>query len=250
MTDAKRSGSAGAPQKERTGRLKRVAVAMALLVIAYLVTAYVILPAAWDRYAHHHPSFDDNPRLTKTSDGHPGDPLNMALIGTEKQVNEAFQAAKWFAADSLGVKSDLEIAEATVLKRSYDKAPVSKLYLFGRSEDLAFEKPVGKDPRKRNHVRFWRTEKVDTDGRTIWIGSASYDERVGVSHTTGQITHHIAPDVDTERDRVLTDLQQANCLKDRYEVPGYHTVLEGKNGGGDRWYTDGALGVGVIATDR
>ena len=33
-------------------------------------------------------------------------------------------------------------------------------------------------------------------------GGATFDERVGLSHTTGQITHHIAPDVDTERDHL------------------------------------------------
>jgi hypothetical protein len=52
------------------------------------------------------------------------------------------RAAGWFPADPLGLASDLKIAADTVLKRPYDQAPVSGLYLFGRKEDLAFEKPV------------------------------------------------------------------------------------------------------------
>jgi hypothetical protein len=36
--------------------------------------------------------------------------------------------------------------------------------------------------------------------RPIWVGSAVFDERVGLSRTTGQITHVTAPDVDAERD--------------------------------------------------
>src|SRR5262249_4774795 len=39
------------------------------------------------------------------------------------------------------------MAEAAVLKRKYEDAPVSNLYLFGRKEDLAFEQPVGDNPR-------------------------------------------------------------------------------------------------------
>jgi hypothetical protein len=156
------------------------------------------------------------------------------------------QAAKWDAAAALGLRSDLKIAADTVLSRSDDEAPVSNLYLFGRKEDLAFEQPVGDSPRKRNHVRFWRTPQANSDGRPIWIGSATYDERVGLSHTTGQITHRIAPDVDAERDHLFADLKQTGELSEVYDVDHFHTVLEGRNGGGDVWRTDGRLMVGVI----
>jgi hypothetical protein len=112
---------------------------------------------------------------------------------------------------------------------------------------LAFEQPVGDNPRKRHHVRFWDIGKKDDDGRPIWIGSASYDERVGLSHTTGQITHHIAPDVDTERDHLFSNLKRTGQLADEYTVDDFHKQLEGRNGGGDPWHTDGRLFVGVIS---
>jgi hypothetical protein len=81
----------------------------------------------------------------------------------------------------------------------------------------------------------------------MWIGSASYDERVGLSHTTGQITHHIAPDVDTERDHLFMNLQQTGMLSQLFKMPGFHKVLSGTNGGGDPWSSDGALWAGIIA---
>jgi hypothetical protein len=213
----------------------------------YLIAAYLVIPALTGEYYRHHPSFDDNPRITHTSDGHPGDPINVSLIGTQAQIDAIMQAAKWYPAAALGLKSDLKIAADTVLSRPDDEAPVSKLFLFGRKEDLAFEQPVGNNPRQRHHVRFWNTGNNADDGRPIWIGSASYDERVGLSHTTGQITHHIAADVDAERDHLLANLQQTGQLAEEYAVDGYHQQLEGRNGGGDRWYTDGKLMVGVIA---
>jgi hypothetical protein len=216
----------------------------------YFAIAYLVVPALTSRHYRHHPSFDDNPRITKTGDGHPGDPLNVSLIGTQQQVDRIMKAAKWFPAAALGLKSDLKIAEDTLLSRPDVEAPVSNLFLFGRKEDLAFEQPVGDNPRQRNHVRFWKTDEENEDGRPIWIGSASYDERVGLSHTTGQITHHIAADVDKERDHLFDNLKQTGELSEEYFVDGFHKELEGRNGGGDRWYTDGRLLVGVIENDN
>ncbi len=147
----------------------------------------------------------------------------------------------------MGLRSDLAIAADTVLRRSYEKAPVSNLYLFGRKEDLAFEQPVGNDPSRRHHVRFWRTSDDDPSGRPVWVGSVTYDERVGFSHTTGQITHHIAPEVDAERDRLFEQLSETGRLAEAGVVEDFHKVLEGHNGGGDPWRTDGRLAVGSIS---
>jgi hypothetical protein len=234
------------PAKQRS-RARQVARLIIALLLSYLMVAYLVIPFLTERYFHRHPSLDDIPGITQTGDGHPGDPLNVALIGTEAEVKRILLAAGWRPADPLGLRSDLEIAEATVLRRAYADAPVSNLYLFGRKEDLAFEQPVGNDPRKRNHVRFWRSEKTDPDGRPMWMGSATYDERVGLSHTTGQITHHIASDVDDERDHLFQDLKATGELSETYAVDDFHKIREGRNGGGDPWHTDGRLFVGVIA---
>jgi hypothetical protein len=215
--------------------------------VAYTAVAYLIIPAGWKRYTRRHPALEDLPGITHTASGIPGDPLNVALVGTKTEVMKIMVAAKWYPADPLTLRSCLEIATASVLKHPYDDAPVSNLYLWGRKEDLAFEMPVGDDPRQRHHVRFWRSEKVDEDGRPLWVGSATYDKRVGLSHTTGQITHHIAADVDTERDHLFSDLEKTGDLAAKYVVEGFHKTLSGKNGGGDPWHTDGNLYVGVIA---
>lgn len=216
------------------------------VVVLYLAAAYVVIPLAWERYARRHASFDDDPRITLTGDSHPGDPLNVALVGTQAQVKAAILGAGWYPSAALGVRSDLKIASDSLLSRPDDEAPVSSLYLFGRKEDLAFEQPVGDSPRQRHHVRFWKVDRLDSDGRPLWIGSASYDQGVGLSHTTGQITHHISPDVDLERDHVIGSIDATGALLSNYFVDGYHKVCDGHNGGGDPWHTDGRLHVGVI----
>jgi hypothetical protein len=227
-------------------RFRRTSMVLLAVLILYVIGAYILVPALWIGYAHRHPAFDDVPRLTLTGDDHPGGPINVALIGTESQLKRIMLAAKWYPADPLTLRSCLEIAEATVLKRPYDDAPVSSLYLWGRKEDLAFEQPVGTDPRKRHHVRFWRSPRAAPDGRPIWVGAAIFDERVGLSHTTGQITHRTAPDVDAERDYLFHDLEQTGDLSEFYVVDGFHKTLKGVNGGGDPWHTDGKLYAGVI----
>lgn len=236
---------AGSPTPRSLRR--RVAMLLALMLGLYFLLAYAILPFAWLRYSRRHPSLDDLPGITHTAAGVPGDPLNVGLIGTAADVKRIMSAAKWDLADALGLRSDLKIAADTVLDRSYDDAPVSRLYWDGRQEDLAFEQPVGDNPQHRHHVRFWCTKKLDPDGRPLWLGSATYDQSVGLSHTTGQITHHIAADVDAERDHVFATIEATQELTESYRVPGFHQIREGRNGGGDPWYTDGDLRVGVVA---
>jgi hypothetical protein len=216
-------------------------------LILYLVTAYVFLPLGWRRYEKRHPALLDAPRVTHTGTGIPGDPINIALVASDDDLHRALLATGWFPADPVTLESSLRIAADTVLQRSYDDAPVSSLYLFDRKQDFAFEQPVGDDPRRRHHVRFWRSEKNDDQGRPAFFGAATFDMKVGLSHTTGEVTHHIAPDVDAERDKLIADLQHAGRLADVYWIDHFQPQHDGKNGGGDPWHTDGRLAVGVVS---
>jgi len=211
----------------------------------YLVAAYLVVPRIWRRAVEHHPDLSGGPRVTQTANGIHGDPVNLALVGSEPELVRAMIAAKWYAADPITLHSSLRIAVDSVVRRPDEEAPVSDLFLFGRKQDLAFEQPVGNSPRQRHHVRFWRWDRA-VESRPVWFGAATFDERVGLSHTTGQITHHIGPDVDAERGRILSEVQEAGQAQEVYYMDAFHQELQGKNGGGDPWHTDGRLGVVVI----
>jgi hypothetical protein len=118
------------------------------------------------------------------------------------------------------------------------RSALSKRRTKGRS---GFWEPVGSSLKERHHVRFWRMAKTDGD-RPAWIGSAAYDIGVELSRTTGQVTHHISPNLDAERNLLVTDLTKAIPDQVRW-VDGFHEELQGRNGGGDRWRTDGRLAV-------
>jgi hypothetical protein len=191
-------------------------------------------------------AFEGWPRVTHTHTGLPGDPLNIALAATRGQLIEAMAKAGWLPAAPTTLRSSLRIAADTVFRRPYPTAPVSNLYLWRRKEDLAFEQSVGQDPRSRHHVRFWMSGEVAEDGRPLWIGSATLDTRVELSHRTGLVTHRIGPAVDLERDKLLGDLRRAGEVERLDWIDKFQKKLEGRNGGGDPYHTDGRLAVGVL----
>src|SRR5262245_23844523 len=65
---------------------KRLALLALGLLLVYLAAAYLLMPALWKRYEHRHPSLEHMPGITYTGNGIPGDPLNVALIGTKAEV--------------------------------------------------------------------------------------------------------------------------------------------------------------------
>ena len=230
-------------------RQRRLAVrclrSLGVFLVFWLVLAYLILPSWWRRTTRG-TAVADAPRFTRTKDGVPGDPLNLAVVATEEELVRAMDRAGWCPADKVTLRTSARIVVASLFHRSYETAPVSDLFLFGRRQDLAFQQPVGHDPRKRHHVRFWQSADVDESGRPVWLGAATYDAKIGISHTTGQITHHIAPDIDTERDHVLADLGKAGLLAEVEWQDGFHVRRVGHNGGGDRYYTDRRLAIAVL----
>jgi hypothetical protein len=210
--------------------------------MVYGIIAYFGIPQLQRAKVRRHPDLEAGENLTKTGTGIPGDPLNIALVGSGEDVVKALLAAGWKPATPLSFASSLRIAVDTVIDRPDPDAPVSSLYLYGRKEDLAFEKPIGNSPRERHHVRFWQSPETSNE-RPLWMGSATHDVGVELSHTTGQVTHHIAPQVDEERDLLLAELTAAKRVLDVRWVDRYQTVLQGRNGGGDPWHTDGRLPV-------
>src|SRR5690625_873320 len=79
---------------------------------------------------------------TRTSDGLLGDPVNLAVDGTARQIHEAMSACGWVLADDITIRSSWGIIVSSVLRRSYPAAPVSTLTLFGRRQCLAYQKEV------------------------------------------------------------------------------------------------------------
>ncbi|HET8853148.1 MAG TPA: LssY C-terminal domain-containing protein, partial [Ktedonobacteraceae bacterium] len=168
-----------------------------------------------------------------------GDPLNLVFIGSKDQITHSFQQAGWLIPDPITLQTSEKIAVASLAHRSYPTAPVSNLYVFGRVQDLAFEKPTT-DVQYRGHIRLWKTGAL-INGQSVWVGAASYDSGIELSGTNHLPTHHIAPTVDLERNAVGADLEKTGLVKEESYGAFTPPIVYARNGGGDYYEIDGDM---------
>jgi LssY-like putative type I secretion system component LssY len=229
------------------------------VALTYGVAAYMILPRAVRMglkilQRKHVPSF------TTTGDGLPGDPVNLALIGTFDELRSAFATVGWSEADALGLASSWRMVRAFVFKSPYPTAPFSTLYLFGRGQDIGFQKPIDNSPRQRHHVRFWamsltqgeetigtasfwlNTDQPPADARVLWIGAGTKDTGLSLTQLTFQITHATDTDTNAERDYIIGELSNGRVIEN---ATSYHSgqPIERVN----RYVTDGEMTLANLA---
>ena len=195
------------------------------------------------------------PRFTVTGDGLPGDPVNMVLVGTLQQLKAAFAAAGWVEADKLGLASSWRMVRAFVFNSPYPTAPFSTLYLFGRGQDIGFQKAIDNSPRKRHHIRFWasstrseaamdtagfwlNTDRPPDEPRLLWVGAGTKDTGFSLTQLTFQITHATDSDTNAERDFIVGELKKYGVIGEVSSFqPGERLPVERVN----HYVTDGEI---------
>lgn len=218
---------------------------VALAVVFWVLLAYLVLPRLHRILtAIYVPDYFIG--RARTSDGLLGDPVNLAVLGTEDELTAAMSGAGWRLADPVSMRSSIRIVTSTLRRESYAQAPVSPLFLFGRQQDLAYQQEVDGNPAQRHHVRFWRCPDgwLLPGGRRVdWLAAATFDRSVGLSLFTLQITHKIDADTDVERDHVVGSLRAAPLAARVDLIRDFSTGYHARNGGGDSIRTDGDLPV-------
>jgi hypothetical protein len=230
------------------------------VAVTYGIAAYVILPRAV-RMGLKILQRRRLPTYSITGDGLPGDPVNLVLIGTAQQLHAAFAKTGWSVADPLGLVSSCRMAQAFVLNRPYPTAPFSTLYLFGRGQDVGFQKAIDDSPRKRHHVRFWalglesaqatlgdaefwlNTDRPDESERVLWIGAGTRDTGFSLTSLTFQITHATDSDTNAERDFIIAELKKAQVIGDAASVPAQQRLGHAKV---NHYITDGEVTVAEL----
>ena len=168
-----------------------------------------------------------------------GDPLNLILIGMPRDIYTAFIRAGWDETETVTQASAWKTMKSFMSGGEYRYSPVSSLYVFGRPQDVAFQK-ARENIHERNHLRLWMS-RATYQGLPVWIGQISRD--IGVRFTTKTITtHKIDPHVDETREYLLENLAYAQSLKAFGYVGGVGEVpIDQPRGNltGDPWFTDG-----------
>jgi hypothetical protein len=193
------------------------------LSVTYAIAAYLILPRAV-RMGLKILQRKSVPSFTITGDGLPGDPVNLVLVGTLEDLRAAFQTAGWVEADRLGLASSWRMVRAFVMNSPYPAAPFSTLYLYGRGQDIGFERAIGDSPRKRHHIRFWasslvqgeetlgtaafwlNTDRPPDTACVYWVGAGTRDTGFSLTRLTFQVTHATDSDTIAERDYIVSQL--------------------------------------------
>src|SRR4029079_9204445 len=173
------------------------------------------------------------------------------VIGEVETLIGAF-AAPWDESEINTLPTSAETMRSLVLGAHYSYSPVSALYLFGRSQDLALQR-ARRSINERLHLRLWLTP-LQLNGKSVGVGQVSRD--IGVRFTTktwNLTTHRVDPDVDEARDYVIEDLLQAG----RVDATGYidgvgqcDSTSPRRNLTGDPYFTDGKRAVILLSEQR
>ncbi len=168
-----------------------------------------------------------------------GDPLNLVIIGRPIEVYTAFIRAGWDETETVTRTSSMKTIASFLSGGEYRYSPVSGLYVFGRPQDVAFQK-ARETIHERNHLRLWMSS-FTFQGIPVWVGQISRD--IGVRFTPKTITtHKIDPNVDETREYLLENLSYAQSLAKFGYVGGVGEVSIDQPKGnltGDPWFTDG-----------
>jgi hypothetical protein len=199
------------------------------LAVTYGIAAYIVLPRIV-RMGLKILLRKRVPRFTITSDGLPGDPVNLVLTGTLQQLQVAFKLAGWSETDWLGLASSWRMVRAFVLNSPYPTAPFSTLYLFGRGQDVGFQKAIDNSPRKRHHIRFWalslahaetnlgkasfwlNTDRPPDGACVHWVGAGTKDTGISLTRLTFQVTHATDSDTNAERVYIIDELKRSAVI--------------------------------------
>ncbi len=186
-------------------------------------------------------SVDALPRRVADQEGTPGDAVNFALVGTEEQVKRAFVRSGWVAVDADTGSAIVNGLMATLQHKAYLAVPMSKLYLFGRPQDMSYARAEAvKVATERHHLRVWRSE-VEVEGRPLWVGSATYDNGLERDERNGKMTHSIDPEIDKERDFLRESFDSSGSMSSAAMVLPADSVHEAHTATGGSFHTDGRM---------
>ena len=130
---------------------------------------------------------------------------------------------------------------ASLSKQAYLTMPMSQLYLFGRPQDFGFAhaEPVTVVT-TRHHLRLWKSA-LTLGGQPVWVGAATHDMGLERDQRNGNLTHHIDPNVDDEREFVNRSLTGTGYVGQHTTVLPSDPVKDAKTATGGGFHSSGEV---------
>jgi len=184
---------------------------------------------------------DELPRRVKDQFNNLGDMVNFVIVGSEQQVQSAFEAAGWRLADKSVEEAVMNVVLVTYQKKDYLQMPMSTLYLFNRAQEFGYEQAEAYSVvASRHHFRLWKA-LFTWNGQLVWVGAGTHDIGFEKDQRNGKVTHKIDPAVDGERDYISETLGRTGRVKNmNYHSPP-NPIYEARNATGAPYFSDGRL---------
>lgn len=191
--------------------------------------------------------------------GSPSEPVTMTVTATKDELVRALERQGWVQNDARTPKN--YVRQGLAVLTHYDRvsnAPVSKQYLNGKLEDMAFSKNCDYNL-SRDHMRIYQQGTDPVTNKPVWAIASSRDVAatmtVNKPDTHGSplpwkwdvkapgFGHETDPNDDGERDLIMQDLLDSGMVKDFQAVTGKPV--------GDAWkrQPDGRMAAGSHLTD-
>jgi hypothetical protein len=223
-----------------------------VFLVIYLLAAYVAIPALIRLWRivikpNHLPIY------ATTSDGWASDPVNIAVVCRSRDhLVDVMEKAGWTVSPKNTLFILIRTGFAILLNKPYGQATMSRLYLFNRHQDVAFQLQDGTSPspRRRHHVRFWKLQTpIKTDAQhdfwhqlmslfkrqhsEVWIGAATHDISLIALRRNLQLTHQMDSDTNKARDFLIKTLGDIDCLRGEVEdiTSGHELKFRGQQFG-------------------
>ncbi len=221
-------------------------------LLVYIFAAYIGIPVLIQLWRivikpNHLPVY------ATTRDGWASDPVNIAIVcQSEAHLIKTMEKAGWSVAEK-GLMKNMRMALAMLFEDHYPGAPMSRLFLFGRSQDLGFQLQDGNSPspRHRHHVRFWKIKRPKekdehhdfwhnlmrifrSQKSEVWIGAATHDVSfIAFRMRNFQLTHQIDSDTNKERDFLINTLKVSQKIRGETEeiTSGHELEFRGQTFG-------------------
>ncbi len=182
---------------------------------------------------------DKVPERVFTEDHKKADVTNVAFIATREELERAFLVSGWTGSDKFSKSAFFKEFHAFLDNSSYAEAPMRSMLLDDAPPDLLWQKSLNTYS-KRDHIRAWLWPET-FEGTPVWIGATTQDVGATLSVRYKRFVHHIEPDVDEERAKVIRDLTLAGCVDSVYLAPRLYFPSGLRNATGDAIRTDGAI---------
>ena len=184
---------------------------------------------------------DKMPRRVSDQAGNAGDCVNFLIVGSEADMQRAFESAGWVKVDRTTKDAIIHGLLTSLSKESYVEMPMSELRLYGRGQDYGFAhaEPLAV-VMSRHHLRVWKAP-FEVGGQTVWVGAATHDIGFDRDRRNNGITHKIDPAIDLEREYVAKTFAATALTGElSYMLPA-DPVTDAVTATGEGFHSDGRI---------